>query len=88
MCINCGWRQSDVPPLIQAQVKAHLGKPYMDDRYTHDRIGTGKPPLSGWDRVKRRRAREGTQAATQPPGAEGPSSRDEGAAEGPSVIAI
>ena len=87
MCINCGWRQSDVPPHIQAQVKAHLGKPYMDDRYTHDRIGTGKPPLSGWDRVKRRRAREDTQAS-QGPGAGAPPSRDEGTAEGPSVIAI
>jgi len=40
------------------QVKEHLGDPYMEDRYTHARIGTGKPPLSGWDRVKRRRERE------------------------------
>jgi hypothetical protein len=30
----------------------------MDDRYSHRQIGTGKPPLSGWEREKRRRERE------------------------------
>lgn len=58
MCLNCGWRKADVPAEVMAQVKDHLGQPYMEDRYTHTRIGTGKPPLSGWDRVKRRRERE------------------------------
>ena len=58
LCVNCGWRKADVPPEIQTQVEAHLGTPYMEERYTHSRIGTGKPPLNGWERVKRRRERE------------------------------
>ena len=58
MCLNCGWRKAEVPTEVLEQVKNHLGDPYMEDRYTHTRIGTGKPPLSGWDRVKRRRERE------------------------------
>jgi len=58
MCITCGWRKSEVSAEVLAQVQAHLGEPYMEDRYTHSRIGTGKPPLSGWDRVKRSRERE------------------------------
>jgi hypothetical protein len=58
MCLNCGWRKAEVPTEVLKQVKNHLGDPYMEDRYTHTRIGTGKPPLSGWDRVKRRRERE------------------------------
>ena len=58
LCINCGWRRSQIPPAIQAQVEAHLGQPFMEERYTRERIGTGKPPLNGWDRVKRRRERE------------------------------
>lgn len=58
LCVNCGWRKADVPPEIQTQVEAHLGKPYMEERYTHSRIGTGKLPLNGWERVKRRRERE------------------------------
>ena len=59
MCINCGWRRSDILPDIQAQVEAHLGKPYLEPRYAHSRIGTGKPPLSGWERLKRLRRRIG-----------------------------
>ena len=58
LCITCGWRRAEIPADVLAQVKAHLGEPYMEDRYIHTRIGTGKPPLSGWDRVKRRRERE------------------------------
>lgn len=57
MCINCGWRRQEVPPDIQEQVQAHLGKAVFEGRYAHTRIGTGKPPLSGWDRVKRSRER-------------------------------
>ena len=63
LCINCGWRRSPVPAAIQAQVEAHLGKPFMEDRYVRDRIGTGKPPLNGWDRVKRRRERESQRSS-------------------------
>ena len=59
LCITCGWRRPEVPPDIQAEVEAHMGKTFMEDRYKHRQIGTGKPPLSGWDREKRRRARDG-----------------------------
>ena len=58
LCIMCGWRRRDIPPAIQAEVKAHLGKGFLQDRYTHKRVGGGKPPLSGWEREKRRRERE------------------------------
>ena len=82
LCINCGWRKADINPDIQAQVQAHLGKRYMEGRYTHNRIGTGKPPLNGWERVKRRRERERARMAEN--GSEG------GAAlvEGPSAAAM
>ena len=58
MCVNCGWRRQDIPPDVQEAVEAYLGKAYLEDRGSHSRIGTGKPPLSGWDRVKRKRQRE------------------------------
>ena len=58
MCITCGWRKVSVPADVQAEVEAHMGKTFMEDRYTHKQIGTGKPPLSGWEREKRRRERE------------------------------
>ena len=55
MCIICGWRGAEIPAHVQTQVEAHLGEPFIEDRYTHTRIGTGKPALSGWERLKRRR---------------------------------
>ncbi len=58
MCLNCGWRQNDIPQDVELEVQTHLGKPFMEDRYAHHRIATGKPPLSGWERIKRRRDRE------------------------------
>ena len=58
LCITCGWRRPEVPAEVRLQVEEHIGKPYLEDRYSHSRIATGKPPLSGWDRVKRRRERE------------------------------
>ena len=58
MCITCGWRKETVPQDVLDEVEAHLGKAFMEDRYTHKQIGTGKPPLSGWEREKRRRQRE------------------------------
>ncbi len=65
LCITCGWRQAKVSPEVQAEVEAHLGKNYMEDRYSHRQIGTGKPPLSGWEREKRRRARGGIHHVEQ-----------------------
>lgn len=58
MCVNCGWRRAEIPTDVEELVAEHVGKPYLEDRYTHHRIGTGKPPLSGWDRIKRSRERE------------------------------
>ena len=58
LCLNCGWRRAEIPPDVQAQVEAHLGKADLEERYAHSRIGTGKPPLSGWQRIKRRKERE------------------------------
>ena len=58
LCIMCGWRRRDISPAIQAEVDAHIGKLFVEDRYVHRNIGSGKPPLSGWDREKRRRAQE------------------------------
>ncbi len=58
LCLTCGWRRPEISPEIQAEVDAHMGKPFLEDRYVHRHIGTGKPPLSGWEREKRRRERE------------------------------
>ena len=62
MCITCGWRCGDAPPEIQAEVEAHMGKTFIENRYMHREIGGGKPPLSGWERtlLRRQREREGS----------------------------
>jgi hypothetical protein len=66
VCVNCGWRRRDVTPGIMAEVNLHLGKDHMDNRHIRDRIGRGKAPLSGWDRVKRRRELVGSRVAQGP----------------------
>ena len=58
LCITCGWRDQQVPESVQDEVRAHLGKSFIDHVYTHRDAGRGKPPLSGWEREKRRRVRE------------------------------
>ena len=58
LCIVCGWRRPAVPPEIQQEVKAYLGKNTNRSRYIRKRIGTVKPPLSGWEKEKRRRELE------------------------------
>ena len=57
MCINCGWRRQDILDDVQQEVVARRDQAHMEDRYVRERIGTGKPPLSGWDRKKRLRER-------------------------------
>ena len=57
LCITCGWRRSDVAPDVQAEVEAFMGKDVPRPRSPRKRIGTGKPPLSGWEREKRRKDR-------------------------------
>jgi hypothetical protein len=55
LCVNCGWRRPNIPPDVQAYVDEHLGKDQLRERYERTSIGTGKPPLSGWQRLKRQR---------------------------------
>ena len=57
LCLTCGWCHQEVSPAIQAEVQKYLGKSYVEDRYSNKPIGSGKPPLSGWEREKRRRER-------------------------------
>ena len=56
-CISCGWRRAGIPDDVRDQVQEHLGKRVLESSYVRDRVGTGKPPLSGWDRVKLQRER-------------------------------
>jgi hypothetical protein len=65
MCITCGWRKVGVPADVLAKVQARLGKTFMEDRYSHKQIGTGKPPLSGREPEKRRRERTRKEADGQ-----------------------
>ena len=65
LCVNCGWRPAEIPPDVQEQVMAHMGKPYAEERYLHSQIGTGKAPLNGWQRTKRRRERRAVGANRQ-----------------------
>ena len=65
MCINCGWRRTDIPEDVRVQVAAHIGKVHVgEERYKRSTIGTGKPPLSGWDRRKLRKYGQGDPAAS------------------------
>jgi hypothetical protein len=57
LCINCGWRSKEVPNDVLDEVKNHLGKGLMANGNSKRQIGTGKPPPSGWDRVKGKRER-------------------------------
>ncbi|MDP6299977.1 MAG: hypothetical protein QF717_01435 [SAR202 cluster bacterium] len=60
MCITCGWRDNRVSASVQAEVDGHIGDEFVEHVYTHHCAGRGKPPLSGWEREKRRRLRAGT----------------------------
>ena len=57
MCIVCGWRDQSIPRAVAEEVAEHLGRPYVEHTYTHSSPFRGKPPLSGWEREKRRRVR-------------------------------
>ena len=58
LCITCGWRRRDVPPAVQKEVDDHEGKSFIEHTRKHQNPSRGKPPLSGWEREKRRRERE------------------------------
>ena len=48
LCITCGWRRQDVSPEVHLEVEAHTGMEFIEGRYRHKQIGTGKPPLSDY----------------------------------------
>ncbi len=56
LCINCGWRNVDIPPDVLAEVQKSLGKRYVGNHLVGLRRATGNPPLNGWEKEKRRRA--------------------------------
>ena len=33
LCINCGWRQPEIPTDVIDQVEAHLGRQHIEDAY-------------------------------------------------------
>jgi hypothetical protein len=55
LCVICGWRRPNIPPDVPAYVDEHPWKPRLRERYERTTIGTGKPPLGGWERLKRLR---------------------------------
>ncbi|HAL46382.1 MAG: hypothetical protein FI707_01860 [SAR202 cluster bacterium] len=59
MCLTCGWRDLQVSDAVQAEVDDHIGEDFVEHVYTHHQVGRGKPALSGWEREKRRRQRQG-----------------------------
>ena len=42
LCINCGWRQPEIPDDVRAQVAAHLGRQNIEDSYRRGKAGKGK----------------------------------------------
>jgi len=62
LCLNCGWRVAAVPQDVAVEVQAYLGKSYTESFRDRYRIGTGKPPISGWERIKRRAAKKDASA--------------------------
>ena len=52
-CINCGWRRPEASPADET-LDESKNRVRLPVRGAHSRIGTGKPPLSGWARTKRR----------------------------------
>ena len=56
MCIMCGWRDRTVSESVLTEVKNHLGKSFIEHTYTHSKATRGKPPMSCWEREKKRRS--------------------------------
>ena len=73
-CVNCGWRQVEISADVKTEYDSYFGIDRSPDYYAHRTIGTGKPPLSGWERVKRQRertrSREARRSGPQSPHAE------------------
>ena len=60
-CVTCGWRPRSVPDDVEREVEAHRGKSNIG--HNRKRPPRGKPPLSGWERVKRRKDKQGQNGA-------------------------
>ena len=56
MCIMCGWLDRTVSESVLTEVKNHLGKSFIEHTYTHSKATRGKPPMSCWEREKKRRS--------------------------------
>ena len=67
LCIVCGWRPRHVPRAVREEIDAHRGKTSLKHTYEHKNPLRGKPPLSGWDREKRRRQAEKRRTAQERP---------------------
>ena len=61
LCMTCGWRKVQVSADVQSEFEKYFGMTFAGGRKTARQVGTGKPPLSGWERKKRRRERETKQ---------------------------
>jgi hypothetical protein len=48
-----------------AEVESHIGKSFIEHTYTHSKAMRGKPPMSGWEREKKRRAQAGVKPSGQ-----------------------
>jgi Zn ribbon nucleic-acid-binding protein len=55
-CVTCGWHPRTVPDDVMLEVEAHKGKSNIG--HNRKRPPQGKPALSGWERLKRRREKQ------------------------------
>lgn len=63
-CLNCGWRPRAIPDDVKREVEAHRGKSNIG--YNRKRPPRGKPPLSGWERLKQRKEQHGQNGSHSP----------------------
>lgn len=57
VCIACGWRKETICADVLKEIQTHLGEDSLGSGPPRV-IAKGKPPLSGWQRAKRRKERE------------------------------
>ncbi len=50
LCVTCGWRRAEVSADVLAEVRSHLGKPLIENRYLENQMrGRRAPPREEWD---------------------------------------
>ena len=54
MCIMCGWLDRTVSESVLTEVKNHLAS-HSSSTPTRSKVTRGKPPMSCWEREKKRR---------------------------------